>query len=168
MVFVAVLVSPFPSFFNETRYQLERSEQWYRPQLDLSRWMEDNLPPETGVLVSSIPEVWLKRQNPVLRVFSWWLLPDRARQGGREGFGAFLKKEGIRYVLWFEEDWTEAPTIAPFLGEGKDAEAGPVTLLSLDREDGYGWILYGVVPAGEKTTLRPPLFGSGERGVGWR
>ena len=73
---LAMMVAPLPSFVAEGQYQMDRAERWYRPQLELSRWMEDTLPGGTGVLVSSIPEVWLKRQDRGLRIYSWWLLPD--------------------------------------------------------------------------------------------
>lgn len=265
-LFAAVLLGPAPSFMSEAQYQMDRSERWYRPQLELSRWMEETLPKGSGVLVSSIPEVWLKRQDHGLRVYSWWgseagamrvspedetwvellvergLTPEmadelvqRARHGEvdlvhvlmarlqgdpelsarldpttiqsdyrqqmdersdtvpwdeqseavqwlyRERVGRFLEREHIQYVLWFQEDWTEAPTIAPFLGYRYDArgsllpqsphEAGPVILTPVDRTppmpEGYGWVLYVVTRAGDTERLVPPRFGAGEKGPGW-
>lgn len=94
---VLVVASAFPSFDNEISLQMERSERWYRPQLDLSTWLETATPAGTGIVTSSIPEVWLKRQaltpDPTCdpdgdgrvycwrrtdsgqRIFSWWTLP---------------------------------------------------------------------------------------------
>jgi len=218
-LFTVMLVAPLPSFVSEADYQMERAERWYRPQLELSRWMEDTLPAGTGVLVSSIPEVWLKRQEQDLRVYSWWLLPDETRVAVEEELlriptqselynryqadpgtvawdelpptaqtlklnrvGAFLKRERIQYVMWFEEDWTEAPSIAPFLGYRYDSEgrlqpseqhqAGPVLLTPVDRtpplsEQGYGWILYVVTASDSSEPAIPPGFGAGAKGSGW-
>jgi len=91
-----VILSALPSFINETDLQVTRSARWYRPQLDLSTWLETQTPPGTGILTSSIPEVWLKRQHTEpdpscdsgngrvycwrrkdtgQRIFSWWTLP---------------------------------------------------------------------------------------------
>ena len=58
-----VIVSALPTFSNETNLQMERSERWYRPQLDLSTWLEEQTPAGTGILSSTIPEVWLTRKN---------------------------------------------------------------------------------------------------------
>ncbi|MEE2829245.1 MAG: hypothetical protein VX498_08655, partial [Myxococcota bacterium] len=82
---------------NEISLQMERSERWYRPQLDLSTWLESTTPAGTGIVTSSIPEVWLKRKaltpdpscdpdgdgrvycwrrtDSGQRIFSWWTLP---------------------------------------------------------------------------------------------
>ena len=208
-VFFVVLLAPLPQFAAEAGYQMERAERWYRPQLELSRWMEQSLEPGTGVLVSSIPEVWLKRQPGPLRVYSWWLLPDRVRVSPEEEMklagpgsdleqqiltrpgtvrwddrpervqglyldrvGRFLRDEGIHYLVWFEEDWTESLTIAPFLAAGEAVQAGPVTITPVDQtppiaEGGYGWILYVVTTPDDPRRRVPPSYGSGERGPGW-
>ncbi len=219
-ILVTMFAAPLPSFQAEAAYQMERAEQWYRPQLDLSRWMEERLPAGTGVLVSSIPEVWLKRQEQGLRIYSWWLLPDEIRVSVEEELlriprrselydryqsnpenvrfselplaaqllklervGHYLQREKIHYVMWFEEDWTEAPNIAPFLGYQYDSQgrlsetpqlqAGPVTLTPVDQtpplsQQGYGWVLYVVTETGDNERLAPPHFGSGVKGAGWR
>tara|TARA_Y100001968_G_C19394056_1_gene737228 strand:+ start:59 stop:1495 length:1437 start_codon:yes stop_codon:yes gene_type:complete len=220
VVITAMLIGPLPSFAQEASYQMERAERWYRPQLELSRWMEEQLPAGTGVLVSSIPEVWLKRVDSKLRVYSWWLLPDEVRVSSEEELqripldselyaryqghpeqipwtqlppdarqlkldrvGNFLLKHSIQYVIWFEEDWTEAPQIAPFLGyrysptgellENQQQQAGPVLLTPIDRsppmrDQGYGWALYVATEPDDNERLVPPRFGSGEAGPGWQ
>jgi len=217
-LFAALLVAPAPAFLAEASYQMERGERWYRPQLELSRWMEDTLPTGTGVLVSSIPEVWLKRHDRGLRVYSWWLLPEEVSVSPEEELlrippgtplydryqgdpdsvpwselpaaaqalklervGDFLRREHIDYVIWFQEDWTEAPRVAPFLGyqfdfrgnllADRQHQAGPVVLTPVDRTppipEGYGWILYVVTDAEDTERLVPPKFGAGEKGPGW-
>jgi hypothetical protein len=167
VAWAAVLLSAVPVFAHETAYQHRRSAAWYRPQLDLARWMEDELPADTGVLASSIPEVWLKRIDSPLRVHSWWLLPGALDGSDRDAFGRYLDEQRIDYVLWFSEEWTDSQRIAPWLRDGEPVYAGPVALSPVDREDGYGWILYVVSRRGAPTPLVPPTFGQGARGPGW-
>jgi hypothetical protein len=47
-------------------------------------------------------------------------------------------------VLWFREEWTQAPIITPYLGSGGYWTQAGVSLTEVRREDGYGWILYAV------------------------
>lgn len=164
-----VVLSGVPGMWSEARYQEGRAERWYRPQLELARWMEDRLPPGTGVLVSSIPECWLKRHHGPLRVFNWWKdIPPEVRDREPEAFGQWLDEHHIDYVLWFREDWTDAPSNAPWLADGAGRALGARTFRPLDREDGYGWILYGVDRGSGVALSVPPKFGHGERGPGWR
>jgi hypothetical protein len=168
LVFVLVLVSVAPAFVHEVRYQMARSENWYRPQLELSTWLEEETPPDTGVLVSSIPQVWLERQPSHLRVFSWWNLPDRVHGMSPDEFGSFLAEQRIDYVMWFTEEWNESARIAPWMVTGQNMTVGPVGLTAVDREDGYGWILYLVTRPGQPFPPVPPAVGQGVRGRGWK
>ena len=164
LVFAAAL----PTFAAEGRYQAERAADWYRPQLDLATWLEDNASPDAGLVVASIPEVWLQRRPSTLRVTAWWVLPQELRGASREQFGAWLERERIDYLMWFAEEWTEAPAIAPYLAAGAPVRAGGVSIEPVDREDGYGWILYVVERPGSPAPPQPPAFGQGVRGAGWR
>ena len=142
-VWLAVAASMLPSFAQEVRYQLDRSERWYRPQLELARWLEDQ--PGISVVALGIPRVFLHRRSPpAVRVVSWMELPQELR-GDEPGFGRWLQSEHMDYVVWMAEEWTEAPAIAPSLAAGKRVRLGPVELDPLRREDGYGWILYRVL-----------------------
>ena len=46
--------------------------------------------------------------------------------------------------MWFKEDWTQAPEIAPFLSDGGQWEYNGVRLEEQQREDQYGWIYFQV------------------------
>ena len=209
-VLAGVILSALPSFLNETTLQIERSARWYRPQLDLSTWLETETPPGTGILTSSIPEVWLKRSDlkpeascdpdgdgrtycwrrtdTGQRVYSWWTLPtsrgemvpsevvagsEEAESFPREeDFLLFLQREEIRYLIFFEEEWTDARRFASFLESGTDVQQGGMNFTMLDADPpmaacGYGWRLFGVSPVGEPTPPSPPSFGSGIQGKGW-
>ncbi len=161
------IASVLPAFAHEGRYQMQRSEAWYRPQLELSHWLEQNARADAGMVLGSIPEVWLQRQPHPFRVSAWWFLPQRLKSEPEERFGAFLVDERIDYVMWFAEEWTEAPAIAPYLADGLEVTVGPARLVPVDREDGYGWILYVVGRPGEPMPPIPPAYGQGERGPGW-
>ncbi len=167
VAWAVVLISVVPSFMSETHYQASRASSWYRPQLELSTWLEEETPPGTGVLVSSIPEVWLKRQPSQLRVFSWWTLPEHVQEMDPNEFGAWLAEERIDYVVWFAEEWTDSARVAPWMVTGQNMTAGPVGLTAVDREDGYGWILYLVTQHGREQPPVPPPYGQGHRGRGW-
>ena len=62
-------------------------------------------------------------------------------------FSDFLEQMGIRYVLFFKEDWTKGPLVAPFLEGQEEVAVGDFTLNPLfhDRMDQIdGWVFYEV------------------------
>ncbi len=169
VAWAVALLSVVPTFAAETRYQMDRSERWYRPQLEHSRWVEEHAPPGTGVLTSAIPEVWLTRvSDPAVDVYAFSKLPAHLRDAPPEVVGDFLLRRNIRYVWWFREGWTEASVILPSLAEGVAVTLGDAVAVPLDREDEYGWILYGVHREGEAPAPAPPQYAAGEfKGPGW-
>lgn len=167
LALLLVIAAALPAFVHEARYQMQRSEAWYRPQLELSHWLEANARSDAGMVLGSIPEVWLQRQPHGFRVSAWWFLPQRLKHEPPERFGQFLVDERIDYVMWFAESWTEAPAIAPYLADGEPVTVGTARLVPVDREDGYGWIFYVVERPGETPPPRPPAYGQGAPGPGW-
>jgi len=173
----AVALSAVPFFASETTYQMDRAERWYRPQLEMSTWLEEETPPGTGVLVGSIPEVWLKRAPSDLRIYSWWTLPEAVRPGSPRPpvppaeFAQFLADEEIDYVVWFSEEWTDSAKIAPWMMTGQNMTVGPIGLTAIAVDplppEGYGWILYLVTQQGRPQPKVPPPFGHGFVGAGW-
>lgn len=139
---VLVLGQGAASNLRETGRQLEISDRWYRPQLELAQWIEAEVPEPTPLLVDNIPACWLDRRLHARPVTSWFDVPVPADQPA--AFARWLAEERIAWVLWFREDWTQAPGIAPFLAEGGVWAEGPVVLTEVRREDGYGWIFFRV------------------------
>ena len=134
----------------------------------ISMNMEAHARPGAGMILGSIPEVWVQRRDHAFRVTSWWFLPPSLRGQPAAAVGRFFVDQRVDYVMWFAEEWTEAPAFAPWLAEGEPVQAGPARLVPVDREDGYGWILYVVERPGEPAPPRPPAFGSGDvQGPGW-
>lgn len=178
IAWVAVAASATPFFVSETDYQMTRAERWYRPQLEMCTWLEEETPPGTGVLVSSIPEVWLKRRPSDLRIYSWWTLPDAVRPEPPRPpvppaeFAQFLADEEIDYVVWFSEEWTDSAKIAPWMMTGQNMTVGPIGLTAIAIDplppEGYGWILYLVTQTGRPQPKVPPPFGHGFVGSGFR
>lgn len=125
----------------ETARQVEVSSRLYRPQLELARWIEATVPQSTPLLVDNIPGCWINRRPHERRLHTWFDVPG---EGDPQAFARWLAEERVGYVLWFAEDWTQAPRVAPFLATGGSWRAGPVELLERGREDEYGWILYEV------------------------
>ncbi len=136
----------------ETRRQVERSAAWYGPQLHLAQWIEAEVPDDVPLLVDNIPACWIDRRPHERSLTSWFDVP--VSPADPAAFAAWLHREGIGWVLWFREDWTQAPVVAPFLARGGDWSAGDVHLHEVAREDGYGWILFSV--EGVAGPERPP------------
>jgi len=161
IVVVALAASVVPAFASETRYQLERSEALYRPQIEHASWLETNLQPGTVVMVSAIPEVWFKRQPSPLRVMTFSDVPVETREAGPLTTARYLRRRSVRFVWWFREEWTEAPLALPFLGGSTPVVIDGVGFVPLDREDAYGWTLYGVVWDGAPMIPTPPVRAQG-------
>jgi hypothetical protein len=130
-------------FYRQTRAQLEQSAQLYRPQLELAEWVEANVPPQAALIFDNIPACYVNRRPHEWRFISWYDVP--VPQGDEEAMATYLQKEQIKYVLWFKEDWTQAPAIAPYLSEVRPHVLGPETLVPLYHEEQYGFIFYKVV-----------------------
>lgn len=137
----------------ETRRQVDLSQELYAPQVALARWIEENVPERTPMILDNIPSCWIERNPNERPMTSWMDVPTPAGDG--PAFAAWLYAEGVRYVLWFREDWTEAPRVAPFLAEGGRWESGGLVLEEVAREDAYGWIFFTVTPRGQAPPPRP-------------
>ncbi len=143
-VLAAVLLGTWVQQLDETRRQLAVSEQLYKPQLQLARFIEEQLPEDVPLILDNIPACWLDRREHSRVLHTWMDIP--VPEEGQAELGRWIEGQGIRYVLWFREEWTQAPVVAPWLAAGGQQRMGPVTLIELQREDEYGWIWYRVDP----------------------
>jgi hypothetical protein len=143
MLMIGGLGQAVGSNLNETERQRARSEEWYRPQLELALWVEENVAEGTPMVIDNIPACWIRRRPNGHEMVSWFDVPVAA--GDQHGFARWVRDEEIQWVMWFREDWTQAPKIAPFLANGGTWEVDGVRLVQRDREDGYGWIWFEVV-----------------------
>ena len=163
----------------ETFRQLEVSQELYAPQLELARWIEEEIPEDQPVIVDNIPGCWLDRRDHSRTLWSWMDVVEAIRDPetgrvspwSREEFGAWLARERIHYVLWFQEDWTQAPVVAPWLSDVEPHELGERRLVPLRSEQRYGWVFYEVVNvsdpgAADPERLDETLPGSGSPGGG--
>jgi len=130
------------SNIKETERQRELSEDWYRPQLDLARWIEAELPPDAVMVLDNIPACWIRRRPHQRQMISWFDVP--VPSDNPKAFSDWLQRENVEWVLWFRESWTQAPKVAPFLSRGGEWSNDGIQLIERDREDGYGWIWYQV------------------------
>lgn len=137
----------------ETRRQVDRSADLYKPQVLLARWIEANVPEQDNLILDNIPACWINRNPMERRLITWMDIPTP--DGDQDAFAAWLLQERIRYALFFQEDWTEAPRRAPFLAGGGTWAHGGVTLSEVAREDDYGWIFYTVTPDGQHPPPAP-------------
>jgi hypothetical protein len=135
-------VQAFASNAQETQRQRERSEAWYRPQLELAQWIEAHVVEGTPMVLDNIPACWIRRREHGHRLTSWFDVPLPADDP--PAFAEWIASEDVRWVMWFREEWTQAPVLAPFLAEGGTWSHGGVQLVERKREDGYGWIWFEV------------------------
>lgn len=150
----SVLVIASLQYLAETRNQLHRSDRWYGTQVRLVRWWETTARPDAATLADLIPASFLERRpghSPVYRWTDQTLPEDDAAALGR-----WLEDRGVGLVISFREEWVGSARIAPFLAAGTQLRAGPVDLIPIAREDGYGFIAYEVVPQGDPARLHPP------------
>ncbi len=141
-------------YLAETDRQITRSDRWYGTQIRLCEWVERALPPDAGVLTTGIPTSFLSRRTSDRRVLSWHA-EDLPRTDA-EAFGAWLVEHRVDLVVWMNEEWTGAPQAAPDLAAGEPTIQGPVTLVPVAREDGYGFIAYRVDGTGRPPPSSPP------------
>jgi hypothetical protein len=142
-VIVVFVVQAVWSNLHETERQRLLSESWYRPQLKLAQYIEAEIGPSVPMILDNIPACWIRRTTTQRPMTSWFDVP--VKPGDRVGFSKWIEDEQIEWVLWFREDWTQAPRIAPFLANGGTWEMGSVRLVEREREDGYGWIWFEVL-----------------------
>ncbi len=142
------------SELRETRRQVDLSATLYAPQRDLGRWFEDHIPADVPLLIDNIPACWIDRRAHERTLHSWFDVP--VLPGDEVALAAWLDRTEVGWVLWFREDWTQAPGIAPVLAHGGTWEAAGVQLTEVAREDAYGWILYEVTaPPGRSGRSHP-------------
>jgi hypothetical protein len=126
----------------ETRRQLEVSAENYKPQLELARWIEAEVPEDQALLVDNIPGCWIDRRQHERELWTWFDVP--VPPADEQAFSAWLQEEQIAYVLWFQEEWTQAPVIAPWLSSGEEVSLPGLRLVPLREDWTYGWVFYKV------------------------
>jgi hypothetical protein len=115
--------------------------------LELAQWIEANVTQGTPMVVDNIPACWIRRRPNEHRMTSWFDVPVTPAKEAE--FARWIEAEGIEWVMWFQEEWTQAPVIAPFLRHGGRWASGETVLVERAREDGYGWIWFEVVSGAE-------------------
>lgn len=157
-IVVGLLAQALASQQRETTRQLELSRTLYAPQRALGVWVETAVAPGPPLLIDNIPACWVNRRPHDHTLVSWFDVPAE----GGDAFAAWVQAEGVPWVLWFREDWTQAPRVAPELSEGGVVRLGEVRFEEVAREDAYGWVLYraagpGIPPAGPPPDPTLPL-----------
>lgn len=126
----------------ETERQIGLSSTLYRPQLELAQRIEAEAQPGDAMLVDNIPGCYINRRPHALTLHTWMDVETPA--GDAAAFVAWVRREKLRWVLWFREDWTRAPAVAPWLADGQEHHLGGVRFRPIGEEPEYGWILYAV------------------------
>lgn len=138
----------------ETLRQVQLSQRLYRPQKELAVWIEGEVPEDVPLILDNIPGCWLDRRPHERTLYTWMDLVEQLPPGDRAAFGLFLSENDVGYLLWFEEDWTQAPTVAPWLGQATNHDLGSLVLVPLQAEPEYGWVFYKVERTRGDTPIR--------------
>ncbi len=128
----------------DIRFQVDRADEWYLPQVQLAQWIEAEVPPGTAIILDNVPRSYVNRRDHGYRLLSWFDLEEVNPYGTRDGFDGILEIQDVRYVLWFRETWTRASTVAPFLGDDEVVDLPTHRLVPLRHDDAYGWAFYEV------------------------
>ena len=129
----------------ESKRQIDRSKQLYLPQVQIANMLEQEYP-NGHLILDNIPACWLGRKSHDMKLTSWFDVPTK----NAEEFAHWISVHQVDAVLWFAEDWTQAPKVAPFLSEGgtwpeniiENSIEQQIQLREVRRDDAYGWILY--------------------------
>ncbi|MFM7201800.1 MAG: glycosyltransferase family 39 protein [Myxococcota bacterium] len=137
-----VVVMMGNTYARETHRQLILSEQLLKPQVELARWVEAHVPPGTSMVFDNIPACYLNRKPHTWLLISWFDVP--VPRDDEASMAAWLREQRIRYVLWFQEDWTQAPLIAPYLRDPRIHVLDGLHLTPLFQDAAYGFVFYEV------------------------
>ncbi len=150
----------------QTRNQVQVSERMYGAQVRLARWIEAAWIPDVGVLADGIPTAYLHRRATDIVTIPW--TDPAVPSGDPEALGRWLNENRIGVAIWFQDEWFEAKSKAPFLGEPETVDLGVVVLKPVGWSWEYGMLAYvvehahGVPPP----TSRPPA-GTWYPAPGW-
>ncbi|MEC8278107.1 MAG: hypothetical protein VX026_10350, partial [Myxococcota bacterium] len=111
------------------------SQELYAPQVSLAIWIEDNIPEGEAIILDNIPACYINRYPNEHQLISWFDVPTH----GEGEFADYLLSHEVSHVLWFEETWTQAPLVAPFLQSQQVWQSKGVTLTLLEEDNAYGW-----------------------------
>ena len=129
----------------ELQRQFALSKTLYGPQVQLGEWIEKQVSADVGLLVDNVPACWLKRKPNDWRLYSWFDVPEFQTP---QELLQWSVQNNIQYVLYFEEEWTQAPSKAKFLHHPSQMASLAFENVHLEfrqEERSYGWILYEIV-----------------------
>ncbi len=143
LVAVGLALGAALPMYRQTWHQLTRSDSWIGTQVRLAAWFERATEPDVAILADLVPATWLSRHEDPRRVLRWSQERD-ALPRDRDAFGRWLLDHRVGVVIWFQEDWVGAAEVAPWLGTPTRTSAGPVELIPIAREEGYGFVAWEV------------------------
>ena len=124
----------------ENQRQFILSERLYGPQVRLAQWIEEHLDPSQPLLLDNVPACWLRRDRNPYTLHSWFDVPTFMEP---EELLVWGRTENVEWVLFFQEEWTQAPIKAPFLvSDTARFETTIGTIHLVDQEMQYGWKWY--------------------------
>ena len=59
----------------EGQRQFELSKSLFQPQVELARWVEENVSKDEALIFDNVPACWIRRKESSLELFSWFDVP---------------------------------------------------------------------------------------------
>jgi hypothetical protein len=117
--------------------QFQLSKTLFQPQVELARWVEQNVSSSDSLIFDNVPACWLRRKENHLELFSWFDVPVFSSP---KNLLDWSEKNNVKYILYFEEEWTKAPTKARFLEQiDSELDVNGRKIVLVQAEDQYGW-----------------------------
>ena len=123
----------------ESKRQWDLSEQLYGPQIRLAQWIESNVDPTEPLLVDNVPACWLRRDASSYTLHSWFDVPTFNTP---EDLLSWAQAENGHWVLFFQEEWTQAPAKASFMKTEQTAFTLKLDRSVWSKRSQYGWKWY--------------------------
>ena len=111
------------------------------------------------MILDNIPACWIGRRPNEYTLHSWFDVPTFSSV---DELGKWALENKVEWILYFREEWTQAPTKAKFLQDGGTHRGTKIQIQEKRREDQYGWIWFRVEQISSPESGRSGSFQSGE------
>lgn len=128
----------------ELKRQFDLSARIYQPQVELAQWIESEVPTTDAMILDNVPACWIRRRPQQYQMLSWFDLPVFKSP---DALIQWSLENDVHWVLYFEEEWTQAPYKAGFLSSLQTHTSNYGSIQIQREEPLYGWRWFRVLTA---------------------